>query len=254
MLRFYLILIVYLLIEIAAFIFIDDFSQLLFLLVISSILFVASIVWGVVCVKSQMFIPVFNNNPKQNNKIALSYDDGPDSVNTVKILEILEKYNAKANFFLIGEKLKKNQEIAKELHNAGHFIGNHSYYHKNTFPVKLRKNIKKEIADTNAEIEKITGKKNMYFRPPFGVINPTISRAISSLNMQVIGWSIRSFDTKNTNKEKILSSIISKIKSGDIILLHDTSKHVLWLTEELLKYFKENNLQTLRIDKLIDNN
>ena len=252
MLRFYLILIFYLLFEISSFIFINNFSLLIFIVVFSSILFLALIVWGVSSIKSQMFLPSFNYNHNATGKIAISFDDGPHKENTVKLLKILEEYNAKANFFLIGKNIRKHPEIAEQIYNSGHLIGNHSFNHTNNFPFLSRKKMEEEIMMTQREIEKITHEKNKYFRPPFGVTNPVISHTVKNLNLQTIGWSIRSFDTKkNIPKEKILKSVISKIKSGDIILLHDKTKNICWLTEEILKYLQKDNLTAVTIDKLM---
>lgn len=255
MLRFYTILIVYFLIEIGTFIFVNDFSQLIAIVIISTLIFFISIIWGVSSIKSQMFISSFNYNYNVTGKVAISFDDGPDKEHTEKLLVILEKYNAKANFFLIGKNIRKYPKIVEQIYNSGHLIGNHTFNHKNTFPFYAQKKIEEEIINTQKEIEKITKQGNKYFRPPFGVTNPTISRVVTKLKLQVVGWSIRTFDTKKSmDKEKILESIVAKIKAGDIILLHDKTEHICWLTEEIILHLKRNNLRAVTIDELRNNN
>lgn len=254
MLRFNIIIAIYILLIIASFIFISNITQLLFINISATVILITSIIWGVSDIKLQMFVNSFNNNPKALNKFAITFDDGPNKQNTIKILDILEKYNAKASFFLIGENIEQNRDIAKKIHDKGHLITNHSYYHKNSFPYSSKKNIINEIEQTQAILKEITGKRNKYFRPPFGVTNTNIAKAIKDVNLKVIGWNIRTFDTKRSiKKETILKKVKNKLKSGDIILLHDKTENILWLTEEILKYATYNDIKAVTIRELQDN-
>jgi peptidoglycan/xylan/chitin deacetylase (PgdA/CDA1 family) len=221
------------------------------IIIICTIGYVSLTVWGSACIQSQMFVKTFNSNTLASNKVALTFDDGPHVENTPKLLEILNQYKAKASFFLIGANIAKHPEIAKRIVAEGHLIGNHSYYHGNLFSLQLPRAIKKEIQQTQTEIEHITQHKNCWFRPPYGVTNPLISLALSKLNLKVIGWSLRSFDTGNKTKELILKQIIDRIKGGDIILLHDKTEHVCWLTQEILIYLKNNNLKAVTVEELL---
>ncbi|MEN8119818.1 MAG: polysaccharide deacetylase family protein [Bacteroidota bacterium] len=198
-----------------------------------------------------MFVKSFNSNPKVKNKVAITYDDGPDEENTPKLLGIFKKNNAKASFFMIGKNIVQYKEIADKVFKEGHIIGNHSFNHSNTFPLKSHDKIEQELVKTQREIKKITSWENLYFRPPFGVTNPFIAKALSKLNLKVIGWNIRSFDTTNRRKELILKQITKKLKGGDIILLHDRTENVCWLTEEIFKFLKENKLEAVTIEELL---
>jgi len=252
MLRYYSIITIYLLLVIALISFVSNISKLLIFLFVLTLIFIIIVVFGVVNIRFQMFLKSYNYNSKSNNKVAITYDDGPDKVNTVKILDILKKYNAKASFFLIGENIEKHTFIAENIHKQGHIIANHTYYHKNTFPINSKKKIKEEISKTQRILKEITGTENKYFRPPFGVTNPTISRALKNTCLIVIGWNIRTFDTKkNLEKEQILKNIVKKLKAGDIILLHDKTKHICWLTEKILIYLNEKKLQAVTIEELV---
>ncbi len=215
-----------------------------------STLYSGILIWGASSINSQLFIRTIckNNNGKQ---VAITFDDGPDESNTGEILNVLSKYNSKASFFFIGSKIEKHQELAKEVCYGRHTIGNHTFTHANNFPIKSKKAIKVEIEKAQEIIKSVTGKDNVYFRPPFGVTNPTIAKAIKGLNLKVIGWSIRSFDTVHKSKEQTLKRVLSKIKGGDIILLHDTTTGIAWITEQILKHLEQNGLKAVSIEEFL---
>jgi peptidoglycan-N-acetylglucosamine deacetylase len=251
MLKFNIISIIYLLTIVLSVLFIDNSYPIVAIILTLTFLYLVFTAWAVSNIGSQMFVKTYNSNPKLSSKVFITYDDGPDAENTPKLLEILRRNQAKASFFLIGENIVKHRQIADEIHSNGHAIGNHSYYHTGTFPIKLPGQIKLEIEKTQVELEKITGKRNVFFRPPFGITNHFISLALSKMEMKVIGWNIRSLDTTIKDKEKILKRITKNLKGGDVVLLHDKTKYVCWLTEEILKYLKQNNLETATIEELL---
>ncbi len=166
-------------------------------------------------------------------RIQLSFDDGPHPTITPQILRILKKYNQKALFFCIGKNIEKYPETAKQIVQEGHKIGNHSYSHAYTFDFFSVKKVQKELQKTNEIIEKITGTECTVFRPPYGVTNPNIAKAVKNLNMQAVGWSIRSLDTLG-DKESIKNRI-KKAKPGDIILFHDTKENTPEILEDFLR-------------------
>ena len=217
--------------------------------IILTIILLSISAWGASNISSGLFVKTINNISTTDGKIVLSFDDGPNK-NTLEIIALLEKYNAKATFFVIGEKASKNKEILKEIHEKGHIIGNHSYYHKWSFPLQSVKRIRNEIHKTEQIISKITNEDQKYFRPPFGVTNPLIARALKSFNYIIIGWSIRSLDTVKS-KEDAVNNVVANIKSGDIVLLHDTTANILWILEEILKVLKQKQLKAVRLDELM---
>jgi len=192
-------------------------------------------------------MPITCRFPNKDNSIILSFDDGPHE-KTSAILDLLKKHHAKGNFFCIGKHLDANPQLAQRLVEEGHFLGNHSYSHIIAFPIKSKRSVIEELENTNTIIEKYTAKPCRFFRPPFGVSNPTIAHAISKLNMICVGWSIRSLDTKDREGTKALNKIKKNLKSGDIVLLHDHSPQILFILEQLLYFLKKNNFKTQRID------
>jgi peptidoglycan/xylan/chitin deacetylase (PgdA/CDA1 family) len=191
-----------------------------------------------------------NSNEKEK-KIALTFDDGPHPI-TPQILAILKKYNAKAAFFCIGKNIEKHSEILKQTNDDGHSIGNHSFSHSNFFDFYRKDRVVKELQDTNAIIEKIIGKKACFFRPPYGVTNPSIRRALSVTNHKVIGWNIRSMDGMIKNEKIIYNRIANRIAPGSVVLLHDTSLTTVKVLEQLLLFLRANKYEVVGVEELLN--
>lgn len=186
------------------------------------------------------------------NAIALTFDDGPNQEFTPKFLELLAQYNAKATFFCIGKNVEKYPDIVKKIIENGHEIGNHSYAHSNNYGFLSAKKIVLDLKKTQQLIKAETGKKNAIFRPPFGVTNPNIAKAMKQLNLQSIGWSIRSLDTVAKKPEKVFQKIKKNLKNGDVILLHDSSDLSLTVLEQLLQTLKDNQIKSITITQLFN--
>lgn len=221
------------------------------LLFVVGILWLGFTVWGVFDIRLGYFVPVIYKKKTDSRKIAITFDDGPTEF-TPKALNLLAKYNAKATFFCIGKQIKKYPDICRRVHSEKHQLGNHSYSHSNSFGFFSAEKVKEELQKTDLLIQEITGEKNHYFRPPFGVTNPHIAKAVKESGHQVIGWNIRSLDTVIEDENKILERINKKIKSGSIILLHDTSDKTIRVLEQLLVTLRRENYQTVTIGKLVE--
>jgi len=213
------------------FILIVIFNISLLFLFVPVIIFLIFIFFGVKNICSQFFL-TSKCTSEDKSKIHFTFDDGPNAETTPKILEVLRKYNRKATFFCIGNKIEKHPEIVKQIIKEEHEIGNHSYSHSNFFDFYKTSKVKAEIEKTNQLIKKITGKECTIFRPPFGLTNPNIAKAVKKLNLEVIGWNIRSLDTIK-DKKNVLKRI-SKAKNGDIILFHDTKEQTVEILDEFL--------------------
>ncbi|MFO8067817.1 MAG: polysaccharide deacetylase family protein [Bacteroidales bacterium] len=217
----------------------------------TTLLFIIILTWASVDINSQFYLRTICKNKSDKNKVAITFDDGPDPDKTLKILNVLDNYNVKATFFIIGKKAEENPGLVKLIAKSGHLIGNHSYSHSNVFPLKSTKRIRNEILRTQEIIKENTGKENIYFRPPFGITNPLIASAVKSLNLTTIGWSIRSFDTMNKEPQKIINRIKKRLRGGDIILLHDINSTE--LLKNLLEELDKKRLKAVRIDEIINN-
>lgn len=142
-----------------------------------------------------------NHNYKTSgNNISITFDDGPNPEFTLEVLKLLKDYSQHASFFLVGEMAKENKELVKQIIREGHSIGNHSYSHSKNFGFFSTRKIVEELQKTNTLLETITGKEIKLFRPPFGVTNPNIKKALRQTHHLSIGWSKRSYDTERSRR------------------------------------------------------
>lgn len=203
----------------------------------------------IVC--SGVYVTSICKGDSQSNKIALTFDDGPCD-QTKEILKVLDRYKVKATFFLIGKQVALHGDVVHEMVQKQHTLGNHSYHHTSWFPLMGRERIKNELTATQIAIASITGSKPIYFRPPFGVTNPFITKALKGLNLKTIGWSLRSFDTMEKKSWKTVQRIKNKVGPGSIVLMHDRSRDAALVLEEILIYCLENQLVPVSLDELLN--
>lgn len=148
--------------------------------------------------------------------IALTFDDGPGK-RTGELLDQLEKYGARATFFMLGQKVSSYKEEVKRMKAIGCELGNHSYDHADLSKVSEEK-VKKEIEDTNSRIRDIVGEGATVMRPPYGAISKTLKE---NVGMPMILWNIDTLDWKTRNAKKTIDSVMDNVKDGDVILIHD---------------------------------
>ncbi|ADI30684.1 polysaccharide deacetylase family protein [Methylotenera versatilis] len=157
----------------------------------------------------------------RRHEIALTIDDGPNPLVTRPVLEILDRYQVKATFFQIGEHAMQHPELCREIIERGHAIENHSQRHKLYFSLMGSNGIMREITDGQETLSRITGIRPKFFRAPAGLRNPFLEPVLSRLGLILVSWSVRAFDTQITDTEKVKKTLISGLKPGAIILLHD---------------------------------
>lgn len=178
----------------------------------------------------------------ENDKICLTFDDGPHE-NTEAILDILNKHEIKAIFFCIGTQIEKFPQITERIVREGHILANHTYSHSNTISLQSALRFKEEISKTNEILSKYTGKEIHYFRPPYGVTNPSIAKALKGYPEKIIGWNVRSFDTVAVNKSKFLEKILQETQAGSIVLFHDTQPITAKILDEFITELKNRNFE-----------
>ena len=203
------------------------------------------VTWGVTQIRSQFFVPATCRFAPEGKQIMLTFDDGPHPERTPLILDMLEKYGAKAVFFLIGKRVDAHPDMAARVAEKGHEIGSHAYHHGYTFDFLPAYRVKEELLLTEKSIKKATGLDVHLFRPPYGITNPNIAKALESFNYQVLGWNIRSLDTLIRDSEKLSKRVLKRIQPGSIILFHDHGPGTLEALEQVLHYCKENGYETV---------
>lgn len=201
-------------------------------------------------VKWNFFLNAYNDNPKNlKREIALTFDDGPVE-STLEILALLKKHNMKASFFCIGRNIQQNPEIFQKIIEEGHMVGNHTFSHTRKMGFLSTRQITKEIENCNKIAFEVGGVTLKTYRPPFGIINPKVKRALEITKHQVIGWNVRSYDAVLNSKSHILKRITKNLKSGDVILLHDNNLQTVEILEQLLLFLQTNDYRSVRVDNL----
>lgn len=186
----------------------------------------------------------------ENKVIALTFDDGPTK-NVDQILPLLDKYKAKATFFLIGKDIEKHPEEAKKLVEAGHQIGNHTYSHERMV-LKSPTFIKEEIEKTDELIRKAGYKGEIDFRPPYGKKLVGLPYYLNKHNRETIMWSLEP-DTYYTSADEKVNYVIENIKPGSIILLHpmyDQTGGEIPAIEDILHKLTNDGYKFVTVDQL----
>ena len=182
-------------------------------------------------------------------KIAITFDDGPSSQCTGRLLDGLKERNVKATFFLIGENAKENPELVKRLDEEGHLIGNHTYHHVEITKVSDEE-AKKEILDTNKVITSITGKSGEYMRPPFGLWQRNLEMEIEVLPVM---WTIDPLDWTTENVDEIVNKVVTEAEENDIILLHDCYDSSVDAALRIIDILQKKGFEFVTVDQLIMN-
>lgn len=213
------------------------------------ILYIHLLVLGAVYIQWNFYVKSYNKGTA-DKFIALTFDDGPAG-ETERILDILKEQKVEAAFFTIGKRAADNPGVVKRWYDEGHLIGNHSYNHGFNFDWKSARNMATEIERTNTIVSGITGKTPLLFRPPYGVTNPNVAKSVKLTGMYSIGWNIRSFDTKAKDSGMLKQRILSGLKGGDIILLHDSMPVTAEILTDLIVQARQKGFTFARVDKLL---
>lgn len=208
-------------------------------------------VWASACVGSGVWVRALCRVRTVRRAVALTFDDGPHPVYTPAVLDVLARHGVRATFFVIGEKAEAHPEIVRRMVAEGHLVGNHTYNHSGRFPLMARARMEDEIGRCDEAIERITGRRPTLFRPPFGVTNPTLARALRRYGHTVAGWDVRSLDTvSRRSRERIFERVRRRLRSGSAVLLHDDRAGSDALVEMILNHLEHNGWKVERFDKL----
>ena len=166
------------------------------------------------------FLPIISKSITNSKGVALTFDDGPSPFATPILLNLLERYNFKATFFVIGEKAEKYPDLIADILAGGHTVGNHSWQHDNLLMLRSKKTLEQDIRKTQEVLNRL-GVQTFVFRPPIGITNPRLKSVLQNEDLLTVTFSCRPFDRGNQKIETLAKRVRHRLKPGNIILLHD---------------------------------
>jgi peptidoglycan/xylan/chitin deacetylase (PgdA/CDA1 family) len=203
------------------------------------------------------FLPVFSRGHTGKPFVSLTFDDGPDPLTTRPLLQLLERHNAKACFFVTGERAALYGNLIKDILEPGHDIGNHSYHHDPLLMLRRTTTLYREIESAQLLLRHF-GISPAAFRPPVGATNPRLANVLLQQKLYCINFTCRAFDGGNSNVHKLSERILKKVKPDDIILLHDVrpkeEMHMQIFLHEvdlILSGLKKKGLQVVPLAELL---
>jgi len=207
---------------------------------------------GSIYIRFNFFMKSYCRGDTKKKQVALSFDDGPDNRFTPRILDVLKGHNVQAVFFVVGSRAAKHPELIERMHQEGHVIGNHSYSHGFFFDLLTFRKMVEDLQHTNNVIFQTIHKRMNMFRPPYGVTNPAVARTVKRLKLYSIGWSLKSGDTVNSNREDVLKRLNNKVRPGDLVLMHDNRQVVPEVLGAFIENLKQQQYCIVRPDKLLN--
>ena len=184
---------------------------------------------------------------KDRPMIALTFDDGPHPIVTPRILDLLKQYQARATFFVLGNRVDSYADVLQREYTEGHEIGNHSYNHPSLS--KLRpEEIAYQVQETDERIAHLIPTSPVLLRPPYGSVNDTVK---ASIQKPFVLWSIDTQDWKNRSRDAIVKEVLDHVQDGDIILMHDLYATTADACEIILPALAKQGYQFVTVSELL---
>ena len=194
-------------------------------------------------------LPIYSVQ-KDDKVVALTFDAAWGNEDTNDLIDILDRYDIKATFFVVGQWVDKYPESVLALHNAGHEIMNHSDTHPHMTQLSADDMIK-QVEGCSSKIEKVTGVKPNLFRPPYGDYNDSVISTLKNAGYYTIQWDVDSLDWKELSAEQITKRVLDKTQPGSIVLFHNAALHTPEALPMILESLKAKDIQLVKISELI---
>ena len=175
---------------------------------------------GAASPKNALFGDFFWHGSRSLGAVALTFDDGPHPVYTPEVLSILDRYHAKATFFMLGKRVRLYPEVARSVAANGHAVGSHCYNHGSLL-LASRGKVRSEIVEAEAAFVETLGQRPRFLRAPFGFHPPFVVREASQRGYLLVGWSVSPHDSSHLPPEILVRRALARVRPGDILLLHD---------------------------------
>jgi len=220
---------------------------------------VAAIGAGVFLLGSGLFArPILGVTPaRARDRVAITFDDGPDAAHTPRVLELLERGGHRATFFVIGKRAEAAPELVADIVRRGHALGNHSYAHAYTTPFQHPTRLAADLANAQ-ELLARAGAQVRFFRPPVGLLSPRVAEAARRIGLTIVGWSATARDGRaGTTPEQAAARLIAAARPGAILVLHDAVERAarrpvaVAALGPLLDALEARQLRSVTLDELI---
>ncbi len=193
--------------------------------------------------------PILQEITRDKPMVALTFDDGPNSKYTPKVLEILSEKNALATFFICGNNINRNEALIKEIIFMGHEIENHTDTHQN-LSLLSRDKIIEEVTMPQKRINAILPDyKYKFLRPPFGEYEENVEEAVE---VPLILWDVDSDDYKEKDVNVIKNNVLSNVKDGSIVVFHDDNKNTVKALSEIIDELQSRGFQLVTVSQIIE--
>ena len=194
-------------------------------------------------------LPIYSVE-REDKVISISFDASWGGDQTMGILDLLDEYNAKATFFLVGIWVDKYPELVKEIYDRGHEIGNHSDSHPHMTQISESK-MRQELKGMSDKLEAITGERPTLFRPPYGDYNNAVVLTTRAEGYECVQWSVDSLDWKNRGVQDLVTRATKNVQPGDIILFHNDSQYILDALPTVLKTYQEQGFTLIPVGEIL---
>lgn len=194
-------------------------------------------------------LPVYNVDADEK-VLSISFDAAWGRANTEEILNILDRYEVKTTFFLVGFWAEKHPDLVAEMVARGHEIGNHSATHPHMAQLSQAK-IREELRQCSELVRSITGKPTTLFRPPYGEYNDSVVRTSREEGYECVQWNVDSLDWKNISAQDMINRCTKNVSPGDIVLFHNDSKYILEALPRILEYYTGAGYKIIPVSQLL---
>ena len=194
-------------------------------------------------------LPVYNVDTEEK-VLSISFDAAWGRANTEGILDILDRYDVKTTFFLVGFWAEEHPDLVAELVARGHEIGNHSATHPHMAQLSDAQ-IREELRQCSELVRAITGTPTTLFRPPYGEYNDRVVAISREEGYECVQWNVDSLDWKNISAQDMVSRCTKQVNPGDIVLFHNDSKYILEALPQILEYYASNGYRIIPVSQLL---
>jgi peptidoglycan-N-acetylglucosamine deacetylase len=186
--------------------------------------------------------------------VALTFDDGPDPATTPALLALLAARGIRATFFCVGQRVAQYPDLARRIVTEGHSIENHSHKHHHWTNLFSTQRLQADLMQAQREIQSVTGRAPIYFRPPMCLTNQRVFRLVTDLGLTVVGYTARAWDRRPDPPARIAARLLRRVRPGAILLLHDgdvPAERLLPVVTNVIDSLQANAYQCRRLDELV---